>query len=142
MALHPLDIPSPSTRYPFRQLEPQWAFELVITGISRYDHEIVYALDQYLHHTFVDAENKTLLQSTRTHDDYYCFTMRDWQATKEVILKAESIEGHFAQQKLSKPTLVYHITWAARLLRNGAHRMKLKRLQVNWVLKLTRCGRT
>ena len=33
--------------------------------------------------------------------------MRDWQATKEVILKAESIESHFAQQKLSKPTLIY-----------------------------------
>jgi len=33
--------------------------------------------------------------------------MRDWQVTKEVILKAESIESHFAQQMLSKPTLIY-----------------------------------
>jgi hypothetical protein len=74
-------------------LEPQWAFELVITGISRYDHEIVYALDQYIHHTFVDAEKNSLLQGMRTQDDCYRFTMRDWQATKEVILKAESIEN-------------------------------------------------
>src|ERR1700677_2070828 len=42
--------PHPLPAYPFRQLEPQWAFELVITGISCYDHEIIYALDQYLHH--------------------------------------------------------------------------------------------
>jgi hypothetical protein len=43
-----ITIPSishnPLPAYPFRQLEPEWAFELVITGISRYDHEIVYAL--------------------------------------------------------------------------------------------------
>jgi hypothetical protein len=79
----------------------------VITGISRYDHEIVYALDKYIHHTFVDAEKNSLLQGTRTLDDYYCFIMRDWQATKEVILKAETIKSYFSQQKLSKPVLVY-----------------------------------
>jgi hypothetical protein len=33
--------------------------------------------------------------------------MQDWQATRAVILQAESIENHFAQQKLLKPTLVY-----------------------------------
>src|SRR5882762_3881090 len=33
--------------------------------------------------------------------------MRDWQATKEVIVQAEAIKNHFAQQKLSKPTLIY-----------------------------------
>jgi hypothetical protein len=93
--------------YPFHQLEPQWAFELVITGISRYDQEIVYTLNQYIHHTFVDADKKTLLLGTRTIDDFYCFTMRDWQATKEVIAQAESIEKHFVLQKLSKPTLIY-----------------------------------
>jgi hypothetical protein len=103
----PAISPHPLLAYPFRQLEPQWAFELVITGISRYDHEIVYALDQYIHHTFVDEGKNSLLQGTRTHDDCYCFTMRDWQATRDVILQAESIENHFAQQKLSKPTLVY-----------------------------------
>jgi len=97
----------PLPAYLFHQLEPQWAFELVITGISHYDHEIVYALDQYIHHTFVDAERNSLLQGSCTQDDYYCFTMRDWQATKEVILQARSIENHFAQQKLSKPVLIY-----------------------------------
>src|ERR1700722_17582324 len=103
----PILSPHPLPTYPFCQLEPQWAFELVITGISRYDHEIVYALNQYIHHTFIDTEKNTLLQGTRTLDDCYCFTMRDWQATSYVILKAESIENHFAQQKLLKPTLVY-----------------------------------
>jgi hypothetical protein len=99
--------PHPLPTYPFRQLEPHWAFELVITGISRYDHEMVYALDQYFHHTFRDVEKNTLLQGSRTQDNCYCFTMHDWQATKDVILKAESIETHFAQQKLSRPTLIY-----------------------------------
>jgi hypothetical protein len=42
--------PHPLPAYPFRQLEPQWAFELVISGISRYDHEIVYTLDKYTSH--------------------------------------------------------------------------------------------
>jgi hypothetical protein len=100
-------FPHPLPAYLFHQLEPQWAFELVITGISRYDHEIVYALDQYIHHTFIDAERNSLLQSSCTQDNYYCFTMQDWQATKEVILQAGSIENHFAQQKLSKPMLIY-----------------------------------
>ena len=58
--------------YPFCQLEPLWAFELVITGISHY---VVYALDQYIHHTFVDVGKNTLLLGSRTQDDYYCFTM-------------------------------------------------------------------
>ena len=48
-----------------------------------------------------------MLQGTRTQEDCYCLTMRDWQATKELILQAESIKNHFAQQKLSKPTLIY-----------------------------------
>jgi hypothetical protein len=99
--------PHPLPAYPLRQLEPQWAFKLVITGISRYDHKIVYALDQYIHHTFIDTEKKSLLQGSRTLDDCYCFTMRNWQATKEVILQAESIEKHFSLQRLSKPTLIY-----------------------------------
>src|SRR5882762_6366638 len=99
--------PHPLPAYPFRQLEPHWAFELVITGISRFDHEIMYVLDKYIHHTFLNADKNSLLQGTRTLDDCYCFTMRDWQATKEVILQAESIENHFAQQKLSKPNLIY-----------------------------------
>jgi hypothetical protein len=103
----PILSPHPLPAYPFRQLEPQWTFEFVITGISRYDHEIIYALDQYIHHTFVDLEKNSLLQGTCTLDNCYCFTMRDWQATRDVILKAESIENHFAQQKLLKPTLVY-----------------------------------
>lgn len=67
----------------------------------------MYALDQYLHHTFRDVEENTLLQGTWTQDDCYCFTMRDWQATKDVILKAEDIETHFAQQKLLKLALIY-----------------------------------
>jgi hypothetical protein len=53
--------PHPLPAYPFHQLEPQWAFKLVITGISCYDHEIVHVLDQYFHHTFVDMEKNTLL---------------------------------------------------------------------------------
>ena len=57
--------PHPLPAYPFRQLEPQWAFELVITGISCYDQKIIHALDQYFHHTFVDAEKNTLLQVTQ-----------------------------------------------------------------------------
>jgi hypothetical protein len=99
--------PHPLPAYSLRQLEPQWAFELVITGILCYDHKIVYALDQYIHHTFIDVERKSLLQGSRTLDDCYCFTMHNWQATKEVILQAESIEKHFSQQRLSKPTLIY-----------------------------------
>src|ERR1700683_533284 len=47
--------------YPFCQLEPQWALELVITGILRYDQEIAYTLDQYIHHMFVNVNKKTLL---------------------------------------------------------------------------------
>jgi hypothetical protein len=99
--------PHPLPAYPFHQLEPQCAFKLVITGISCYDHKIVYALNQYIHHTFIDVEKSSLLHGMHTQDDCYCFTMQDWQATKEVILQAESVESHFAQQKLSKPTLVY-----------------------------------
>jgi hypothetical protein len=99
--------PHPLPAYPLCQLEPQWAFELVITGILGYDHEIVYALDQYIHHTFIDMEKKSLLQGSCTLDDCYRFTMRNWQATKEVILQAESIEKHFSLQRLSKPTLIY-----------------------------------
>jgi hypothetical protein len=71
----PFISPHPLPAYPFRQLEPQWAFELVITGIARYDHKIVYALDKYIHHAFVDAERNSLLQGSRTQEDYYCFTM-------------------------------------------------------------------
>jgi hypothetical protein len=99
--------PHPLPAYPFCQLEPHWAFELVITRILRYDHKIVHALDQYFHHTFVDVEKNTLLQGTQNLDDYCCIIMRDWQATKEVIIKAKAIENHFTLQKLSKPTLVY-----------------------------------
>jgi hypothetical protein len=66
----PSILPHPLLAYPFRQLEPQWAFELVIMGISHYDHKIVYALDKYIHHTFVDAEVNSLLQGTCTQDNY------------------------------------------------------------------------
>jgi len=99
--------PHPLPAYALRQLEPQWAFKLVITGISHYNHEIVYTLDQYIHHTFVDADSKSLLQGSRTLDNCYRFTMHNWQATKDVIIQAESIERHLTQQRLSKPTLIY-----------------------------------
>ena len=58
-------------------------------------------------HTFVDSEKNSLLQGFCTHDNCYYFTIWDWQATREVILQAEFIENHFAQQKLLKLTLVY-----------------------------------
>jgi hypothetical protein len=82
-------------------------FELVITGISHYDHKIISMLNKYIHHTFIDAERKSLLLGMCTQNDCYCFTMQDQQATKEVIIQAESIKSHFTQQKLSKPNLIY-----------------------------------
>jgi hypothetical protein len=45
-----ITIPSisshPLPAFPFRQIEPIWAFELVISGISRYDFGLVQSLDQ------------------------------------------------------------------------------------------------
>jgi flagellar capping protein FliD len=100
--------PHPLPTYPFRQIEPIWAFELVISGISRYDFGLVQSLDQYMTHTFRD-DSGSLFHASRTIDDYYCFVMRDWQATKLVLLKADDIEGDFARQSLSKPKLVYEL---------------------------------
>lgn len=61
--------------HPFRQLEPQWAFKLAISGIGRYEFALVAQLDLYFTHAFVTIK-----------DDHYCFLMRDWPATKRVLL--------------------------------------------------------
>src|ERR1700683_5125709 len=92
--------PHPLPTFSFRQIEPVWAFELVISGISCYDFGLVQSLDQYMTHTFRD-DSGLLFHASCTIDDYYCFVMRDWPATKLVLLKADAIENDFARQSLS-----------------------------------------
>lgn len=107
-----ITIPSisshPLPTFPFRQIKPVWAFELIIAGISRYDFGLVQSLDQYLTHSFHDNVG-LLFHASRTIDDYYCFVMHDWPATKLVLLKADDIESNFTRQSLLKPKLIYEL---------------------------------
>ena len=88
-------LPHPLPTFPFCQIEPIWDFKLAMSGISCYNFGLVQSLNQYLMHSFCD-EVGSLFHASWTVDDYDCFVMHDWHATKCVLLKAEAIETDFA----------------------------------------------
>jgi hypothetical protein len=100
--------PHPFPAFPFRQLKPIWAFELAISGISHYDFGLVQSLDQFLTHKYYNKDG-SLFHSSWTIEDYYCFVMCDWTATKHILLDTDEIEKYFSWQNLSKPKLIYEL---------------------------------
>lgn len=91
--LAPLSIPNfpnPITiSRSFKQIEPIYAFELVITGIGDFDQSFTTTLDNFFFHRY-KTENTSLWVSSRTPErDVYCFLMADWTATKKVLDDSE-----------------------------------------------------
>lgn len=84
----PLTIPGfshPIHFAPFRQIEPIYAFELVITGLSDLDPSFMSTLDAFfISYTTVDGE--TAFASSRyPQRGVYCFLLKDWQSTAKVL---------------------------------------------------------
>ena len=112
----PLTIPSLSPHpitvtTPFKQIQPIYAFELVILGISSYDPTIQSTLDNYFIHRSKDDSGTTAFVSSRTiwEADAYCFLMRDWQTMAKALTDTAMFDSFMANYhvELQYPQLVY-----------------------------------
>ena len=71
----------------FPTVQPEWAFELIITGLDNYDATV---LDNYFSKSYVrDGQTLWVSQSYRC----YCFLMEDWDATLQVLRDKDKLEA-------------------------------------------------
>ena len=79
LSKHPLIV----DRFPC--VQPKWAFELIIMGLDNYDASVKMVLDDYFSKNYVE-DGQTLWYRSRIVDDaYYCFMMKNWDATLQVF---------------------------------------------------------
>lgn len=114
----------------FPVVQPDWAFELIITGLDHYDSSVKQTLDDYFSKNYT-ADGQSLWHCSRIVDEaYYCFIMTDWNATVQVLQDKEKFEVRCAPSvpNLGYPRLVYDVNTTgafhdsvARKLKAAAH---------------------
>ena len=114
----------------FPVVQPDWAFELIITGLDHYDSSVKQTLDDYFSKNYT-ADGQSLWHCSRIVDEaYYCFIMTDWNATVQVLQDKEKFEAKCAPSvpNLGYPRLVYEVNTTgafhdsvARKLKAAAH---------------------
>jgi hypothetical protein len=81
----------------FQVIQPEWPFELAVTGLDNYDPTLSLSLDQFFIRNFLDKDSgNTLWHRSRVVDGVYIMMMKDWQATHSV-LQAKSLFESFIQ---------------------------------------------
>jgi hypothetical protein len=64
--------------------QPEWAFELIVTGLDNYDAMVKMVLDDYFSKKYVQ-DGQTLWYWSRFIDEaYYCFMMRDLSCPRQI----------------------------------------------------------
>ena len=66
-------------------VQPEWAFELIVTGIDNYNAMVKIALDNYFSKNYTEDGETLWYRSCLVDDAYYCFMMKDWNATLQVL---------------------------------------------------------
>lgn len=116
----PLEIDS------FPVVQPEWAFELIITGLDHYDSSVKQTLDDYFSKNYM-ANGRTLWHCSRIVDEaYYCFVMTDWSATVQVLQDRENFEARCAQTvpNLGYPRLIYDVNTSSAFHDSIARKLK------------------
>ena len=117
-------------RSSFPTVQPEWAFELIITGLDIYDdaNVIKMVLDKYFCESYVQ-DGQTQWHHSRIVDDvYYCLVMRDWDATRQVLKDKDKFEERFSMMLpyLGFPRLIFEFNSAGGLHKSIASVRKLK----------------
>ena len=117
---NPLEIDS------FPVVQPEWAFELIITGLDHYDSSVKQTLDDYFSKNYtVDGQSRW--HCSRIVDEaYYCFVMTDWSATVQVLQDKEKFEARCAQTvpNLGYPRLIYDVNTTGAFHDSVARKLK------------------
>ncbi|KAJ7920350.1 hypothetical protein B0H13DRAFT_2319546 [Mycena leptocephala] len=94
----------------FKQVEPIYAFELIITGIGDADPSFMFDLDNYFHHRYIKSNGQSAWVSTRKPDrDCYCFIMEDWNVVKQVLEDNDFYNGRIGSKfpGIQRPRLLW-----------------------------------
>ena len=120
-AKHPLLIDS------FTVVQPEWAHELIITGIDHYDGTVKFVLDDYFSRTYM-RNDVTLWHRSRIVDDaYYCFIMKDWEATSQVLRDKDRFEAKCSTTlpNLGFPRQIYELNTSGGFHESIARKLKM-----------------
>jgi hypothetical protein len=124
---------NPLTMQSFACVEPEWAFELIVTGLDEYDTSVKMVLDDYFSKSYTQ-EGKTLWHRSRIVDDaHYCFMMKDWDATLQVLQDNDKFEARCRSTlpKLGFPRQIYEVNAAGAFRESIAKKVKLAGLSVS-----------
>lgn len=105
LSKHPIEIDQ------FPVVQPEWAFELIITGLDHYDSSMKFTLDEYFSCNYMSNGMTLWYHSRIVNESYYCFVMKDWNATAQVLQDKERFEALCSSTtpNLGFPRLVYEV---------------------------------
>ena len=113
----------------FHTVQPEWAFELIITGLNAFPNTTAVTvknfLDTHFRRSYV-LDGQTLWHRSRLVDDaYYCFMMKDWDATLQVLKDKDYFEARCGRT-LSIPRLIFEFNGAGGFHKSIARARRLK----------------
>ncbi|KAK0461553.1 hypothetical protein IW261DRAFT_1576680 [Armillaria novae-zelandiae] len=86
---------------PYKQINPVYAFEVVITGIGDYNHSFALHLDRYFT-TLTEPDGTSFFRSSRIPEtDVYCVVLSSWEATKTVLSNTKFFDQHVRSSALN-----------------------------------------
>ncbi|KAK0493403.1 hypothetical protein EDD18DRAFT_1356843 [Armillaria luteobubalina] len=96
---------------PYKQIDPTYAFKVVITGIGDYNHSFALHLDQYFT-TLTEPDSTSFFRSSCIPEtDVYCIVLSSWEAMKMVLSNMEFFDQHVHS---STPNVAYPcLLWEA-----------------------------
>ena len=121
LAKHPLLIDR------FLIVQPEWAFELIITSLDNYDPTVKMVLDDYFCRTYTRDGQMLWFRSRIVDNSYYCFTMKDWDVTLQVLQDKDRFKVKCSQTlpNLGFPQQIYEVNMAGRFHETIARKLKM-----------------
>ncbi|KAK0220048.1 hypothetical protein IW262DRAFT_1461282 [Armillaria fumosa] len=104
----------------YKQIDPVYAFEVIITGIGDYDCSFVLHLDRYFT-TLTETDGTPFFCSSRVPEtNVYCVILSSWQATKTVLSDTELFDKHVCS---CTPNIAYpRLLWEVNMMGAFAQR--------------------
>ena len=110
----------------FPVVQPEWAFELIITGLDHYDSSMKFTLDEYFSRNYTSDGSTLWYRSRIVNESYYCFVMKDWTATAQVLQDKDRFETmcSLTTPNLGFPRLIYDVNTAGAWNDSIARKLK------------------
>ncbi len=94
---------------PYMQIDPVYAFKVVITGVGNYDRSFVLHLDRYFS-TLIEPNGTPFFCSSRVPEsDIYCVVLSSWEAMKRVLTDTEHFDKHI--RSIAPNIAAPHLLW-------------------------------